>query len=318
MRKLNFDEIKAITFGALVIKEEKDGIHFYKCTPKQNMAWADLSKELGERALRTTGIRLDFITNSSKIHFSPSSGNKFEIWVNGFLKQQILMDEFAGERIADIELGEGAKRVMLAFPSHTTGVLDFVEIENGAYIKPSEFSEKMLFIGDSITQGWESYYDTLSYAYRTGMHFDADFVVQGIGGASYHKSTFDMDIDYDPDTVIVAFGTNDYYFYHGVELVIEAAKDYLSLVKERYRDKRIVVITPIWRADMDEEPLKGNFLPIRDGIEKVAKDLQLEVVDGFKLVPHLRKFFADSFLHPDDNGFGLYAENLIKYLSNRG
>lgn len=314
MRKLSFNEIKEITFGALDIIKQNDGIHFYKCTEKQNKAWANLSKELGERALRTTGIRFHFITNSSKIQFSVSSGNKFEIWINGLLKQQILIDEPESKRITDIELGEGEKNVMIAFPSHTTGILDFIEVEDNSYITPNKFSKKMLFIGDSITQGWESQFDTLSYAYRTGMHFDADFVIQGIGGASYYKSTFDMDIAYDPDTIIVAFGTNDYYLYHSVELVVGAAKEYLSLVKERYGDKRIVVITPIWRADMDEEPLKDNFLPIRDGIEKVAKDLELEAVDGFKLVPHLRKFYADNFLHPDDNGFGLYAENLIKEL----
>lgn len=77
------------------------------------------------------------------------------------------------------------------------------------------------------------------------------------------NATFDLSINYNPDTVIIAFGTNDYYLYHSVELVVGAAKDYLSLV----------------------------------------------------LVPHLRKFYADSFLHPDDNGFGLYAENFIKYLT---
>lgn len=46
------------------------------------------------------------------------------------------------------------------------------------------------------------------------------------------------------------------------------AKDYLYLVKERYVNRRIVVITQIWQADMNEEPLKGNFLPTRDGNEK--------------------------------------------------
>ena len=315
MKKLSFEEIKANIFGALSVTKEDDGIHFYKCTEKQIQAWNNLSEGLKKNALGTTGIRFDFITNSEHIRFSTSSGNKFEVWVNGLLKEQILMDDLNDSgRVADIELGSGKKRVMIAFPSHSIGVLKFFEIDKNSYIKPSRFSKKMLFLGDSITQGWESNYDTLSYAYRTAMHFDADFVIQGVGGGSYHKTTFDLDINYEPDIVIVAFGTNDYFSYHNLDLVISTAKEYLSLVSEKYGNKRVVVITPIWRADMNSEELNGNFIPIREGIEKVALDLGFEVADGFKMVPHIKSFFADNYLHPNDNGFAIYADNLIKTL----
>lgn len=314
MKILSFEEICKITFGALDIKQESDGIHFYKCTEKQNKAWTALSHDLGVRALTTTGIRFDFITDSKILKLAAVSGNKFDIWINGLLQEQILMDDLS-DRISNVNLGDGEKRVMIAFPSHTTAVLSSVEIEEKSFLKPSKFDRKMLFLGDSITQGWESEYDTLSYAYRVGMNFDADFVIQGIGGAYYHKSTFDTDIKYEPDTVIVALGTNDYFSYHDVGLVIDASREYLSLVKQRYSDRRIVVITPIWRADKDEESLANKFMPIRKGIEKEALNLGLEVVDGFKMVPHIGKFFADGFLHPNDMGFGIYADNLIQYLT---
>lgn len=316
MKRLNFEEIKGITFGALSITKEEDGIHFYKCTAKQNEVWANLSDDLGRGALTTSGVRFDFLTNSEHIRFSASSGGKFEIWVDGLLKEQIKSKGAnEGISVANIELGKGEKRVIFAFPSHSIGVLDFFEIDDNSFVTPSQHDKKILFLGDSITQGWDAFYDTLSYAYRTSMYFDADSIIQGIGGAPYHKSAFDMDIAYDPDIVIVELGTNDYLRYRNVEIVINGAKEYLSLVKQKFADKRIVVITPTWRADMDKEPLKGNFLPIRDGIEKAAIDLNFEVVDGFKLLPHIEEFFADGYLHPNDNGFSLYAANLIKALT---
>jgi len=34
------------------------------------------------------------------------------------------------------------------------------------------------------------------------------------------------------------------------------------------------------------------------------------LIEGEKLVPHLPEFFEDGFLHPNDIGFGIYAQNL--------
>ena len=39
------------------------------------------------------------------------------------------------------------------------------------------------------------------------------------------------------------------------------------------------------------------------------------VVDGWNLIPHLYAFFADQILHPNDQGFSLYAENLYKKIT---
>ena len=65
--RLSFDQIKSVTVGALSVKREDDGIHFYKCTEKQIDAWYRQREGLGNGARTTTGVRLDFITNSEKI-----------------------------------------------------------------------------------------------------------------------------------------------------------------------------------------------------------------------------------------------------------
>ena len=91
--KLSSEQIKTITVGAVSITEEPDGMHFFKCTDKQNKAWAELRQELGYRALTTTGVRLDFHTDSQNLGFTVSGG-KFELYVDNLLRGQYN----AGER----------------------------------------------------------------------------------------------------------------------------------------------------------------------------------------------------------------------------
>ena len=51
---------------------------------------------------------------------------------------------------------------------------------------------------------------------------------------------------------------------------------------------------------------------IRENIKGIH---DIIVVSGWNLVPHLPEFFEDEYLHPNDQGFSLYAENLYKQIS---
>ena len=63
--KLSFEEIKNITVGAVKIWEETDGVYFAKMTDGQLAAYKALSDTLFGTASATTGIRLDFHTDSA-------------------------------------------------------------------------------------------------------------------------------------------------------------------------------------------------------------------------------------------------------------
>ena len=213
---LTLDQIKQITVGAVHIEECADGIHFYKCTQKQIDAWKQQNEGLGERAAGSTGVRLDFHTTSQAMTFRVSQGAKFELYVNGLLRAQYNMEKTPEITVAlDDPLGDplAEKRVTLCFPSHNNGgVLQSLELDDGSTVTPHRFDYKMLFIGDSITQGWASDFDTLSYAYRVSRFFNAESVIQGIGGSYYCEEAFDH-IPFDPDVVLVAYGTNDFGHY---------------------------------------------------------------------------------------------------------
>jgi len=305
---LSADTIRQITTGAVNIEEKEDGLHFYKCTEKQINAWLAQGKELHRGANTTTGIRLDFSTNSKTLRFQLASAGKYELFVDGLLNKQYLFAEDSCKEIAYNSDTDGIHRITLHLPSHSAGVVKAVEIDDGAWVRHWEYKCRMLFLGDSITQGWDSVYDTNSYAYRVSHFFDADSVINGIGGAYYHTDTFDT-IPFDPDMVIIAYGTND-----SPEQLRLQAPAYLDLIQAAYPDKKIVVISPIWRCSPDGSPADSAFYAKCAFIEEEASKRKFHLIRGLELVPPVVEFFADGFLHPNDIGFAVYAENLCKRL----
>lgn len=307
---LTFEQIKSITFGAVHVIEKKDGIHFMKCTQKQIDAWYKLRTDLGERAETTTGVTLDFHTNSKDVEFSVV-GNKFEVLVNGVLIQQVpnVSEVTQNEHIIHVELSGDKNRVTLVFPSHAVGILRTISIADGAYLHPHQFDRKILFIGDSITQGWASQFDCLSYAHRVADFYNAERVINGIGGAIFAPITYD-EIPFDPDIVIVAYGTNDYDYYRTYEEYKSNVSTYLEMIANAYQEKAVFVISPIWRFDQDNPRQMGTFDKCCQTVKEEAERLGFFAVDGYELVPHMDSFYAD-VVHPNDLGFGVYADKLI-------
>lgn len=306
--KLTKEQIIAHTVGFVNVKDGADGIGFTKCSDKTVKAWYGYSDTLGERALTTTGIRLDFHTDSRSFK-AEISGEKFELLIDGRICKKYAKDE-----TVDVTLPEGDTRVTLAFPSHSVGVLKSVTIDDGAYVKAHEYAAKILFIGDSITQGWNSAYDTMSYAWQVTRMLDAKSVINGVGGGFFAADIFDTS-DFDPETVVIAYGTNDFSRYKTYDEYRKNAHEFMDLVKDAYGDKRIICVTPIWREDENTVKTIGDFHSCRKIVEDEAKSHGFTVVDGYAIVPHNMDFFADA-LHPNDLGFTEYAKNLVNVIRN--
>lgn len=311
---LTYEQIKSIAFGWVKVTETENGLQFYKCTQKQIDAWYALSQTLGVRAEKTVpGVRLDFHTDSKRLSFE-ANGN-FEVYVNDLFRAKFKMEELGGR--AEMDLCDALNqplsdvRVTLIFPSHfADSVLKSVTLDDGAYVKPHQFDRKILFIGDSITQGWDSGYDSLSYAWRLIRYFNADAVIHGIGGGYFHPSTFDH-IEFDPDFVILALGTNDFGKNATVKEMTDKAAAFMDLLAAEYKGKKIFYISPTWRA-AQEKPM-GSFAECRNALIREATARGLIHINGLDMVPPDPTFFADETpLHPNALGFGIYAENLIR------
>ena len=314
--RLSFEEVKSITFGFVHSFEDANGMHFAKCTDKQVAAFGSFWEGLGNNAKATTGIRLDFHTSSKRFAFGAASGRRFELYINGTFREIYKAQDGEGAELSyDINEAGEENRVTLYFPAHDTpGVLSYVELDDGATVVPHKFDCKIFFIGDSITQGWNSTYDSLSYANRVSDFFNADSVIQGVGGAFFHPSIFDEAIDYDPDFVIFAFGTNDWGIQKSHDELRANAAAFIEAITKKFAGKKIFGLSPIWRGNSGELKPAGYFVDVCKTVKEEIVKHGVTLIDGETLTPHMTDFFADLYLHPNGLGFGVYAENLCKQL----
>ena len=312
--KLTLEQFKQITVGALQIWED-NGFHFRKMTANQLEAFRAISQAQFNNASATTGIRFDFHTNASYIKYATLTNGKYELEIDGLLTNHLTAT--AGEEISySLPNDKKEHRVTLHLPSHgAPGGLAYLELSDNASFTRHTFDRKFLIIGDSITQGWKTEIDTLSYAYRVSNHFNAESIIQGTGSACFNVTTIEK-LDFDPDTVFVAYGTNDMGGVKTLDEMRDRCEPFLKKIKEFYPQAHIVVITPIWCVNYDVPRAYGALSGIGETIGAVARELGMTVVMGEKMIPPLAHLFIDN-VHPNDVGFAFYAHNLIRELSKK-
>lgn len=308
--KLDFSTICDITVGAMQIWQEENGVHFSKCTKEQLVEWEKYGPSIFENTKATTGVRLDFYTDSSFVKVEVAQGKKFEVKINGLLTHKFTnADDSAW--CFEIPLKGKLTRVTIVLPCHNpSGVIKAIEIEDGATVEKHAFDKKILFLGDSITQGWDADYDSLSFAYLLSDFFNADSIIQGVGSARFAPETA-IKIPFNADMVVISYGTNDYHTLQTLEEILSKEQEFLGKIKELYNGAEIFVISPIWRMDTHIPMPVGSFENCCCEIKKIVKKLGIKLIDGEKMVPPIPRFMADD-LHPNDLGFSLFALNLLR------
>ena len=305
---LTNSEIIELAVGSVDYEETDGKLHLYRCLKEQREAYAKLSETLGLWSGRTNGVRLDFVTDSSLFSFKVIVGKKYELFVNGIKTDHIELP--AGEIFyKELDNSKGENRLTLIFPSHEAGVIDEVALSVGANYRryAHTFGKKILFIGDSITQGWDTVSDSNSYAYQVSLRYDADTVIFGVGGAYFHESIVPSVDNYKPDVVIVAFGANDHH--KGEETLIKNMHGFLDKLLPLYKDSQIIGLTPIHGRNT----VRGEKSDFRKRIESIYDEYSIEYIDGASLVSKSDDNYADSY-HPNDKGYLEMADNLMPLL----
>jgi len=323
---LQLDQIKSTVFGALRIYEKNGKIIFSRFTKKQeerfNQTLNYVNKPLKCQA--TSGMKFDFYTTSENVKLVAECSLAttrpycyFDVYVDGEFFNHVGYDgDFTKTVTLDLTLKSGKKRVTIYLPNLYKAQFLSLEIDDGAVFEPYEHKRKFLFLGDSITQGYIAQYSSKSYANLVSKMFDAQVLNQAIGGAYFDADDFDEDICYEPDTVFIAYGTNDWA--HGYDFE-RTSKELFDKVIARYKNSNIIYILPIWRGDtkIKEANAKMKFESMHEIMKNVcAQYPQMKVIDGMKLVPHDPKYFAQDILHPNDSGFCQYANNLYAMLKD--
>lgn len=313
---LTNNELKKIYFGAYFFEETEDG---YLQAFQYGKAQMDYFKEAFDfwydRCMATTAKTLEFSTTATEISFEykiiwKGSDDSFELMIDGLITKVEYVKELKDEGKITWTLPAGKKDVVIYLPIDATVLIRNVNIN--AELTPAVKGDKVLWLGDSITQGYGPLRSSCSYVSVANRILGYDILNQGIGGYIYdNKSLMKMD-GYAPEKIIVAMGTNQYG-----DKKPEVVRDYYDTLTGIYgNDIPILCITPIWRGDhIDELPVFYKFC---DDIRKIASSYKnVTVIDGLKMVPHLSEYYLDD-LHPNPLGAEIYGRNLVEIIRKIG
>ena len=330
--KMNITEkqLREIVKGVVSLSQEDGWFRFSRFTEKQFGYYFEKTPDtLYPKTFATAGMYLECMTDASEISFDfrvfAASSRFFysvDLYIDGVFCDEMYVMNYLRKKEGSVSfsLPEGAHRITVYFPNLMRMDIANLQFKDATFIQPIDTDMKILFLGDSITQGYDAYHSSLAYANLLGKALGAETLNQAVGGEIFDEKILDEALPFDPDMVLIAYGTNDWAVQPNYETFITAADTFLKKIKEIYPDKTLVYISPIWRGDSQkpfgtqEETPVGAFEDAVSALKALAKEIGFFVVDGFRLTPHISDFFADQFLHPNDLGFSIYAQNLLQAL----
>lgn len=272
------------------------------------------------RAAASSGMMLDFKTDSSKLSFcvtsEPAAATPWfgmDVMVDGHLVHHIFNRNGRVCEKVQLPLSEGFNRVTVFLPNLCSVWLSDFMLDDGANCVPAAHSRKLLFIGDSITQGYTTEHPSRTYANLLMQALDAECLNQAIGGEVYNAAQLDDANGYQPDLIIAAYGCNDWKLKYDLT---ENAGRWYERLHEIYGDVPVCVLLPVWRTDIPQKEAEGRepFLQARQRIAEVCRQYpNCRVIDTYDFVPHDLAFFEDH-VHPNEAGFALYADAVLKAL----
>ncbi|MBR3524212.1 MAG: SGNH/GDSL hydrolase family protein [Lachnospiraceae bacterium] len=330
------EELKKYYFGAYSFEETEDGwLQAFQYSKPQMEYFKGAFDFWYDRCMATTAKTIEFVTGATKLSFDYrfiwlGSPDSFELSVDGQIAKIVyvkdILDkkghmlrkkedgypvwEFPIDGSIVWELPEGKKHVTVYLPADATVLLRNFEV-NAAVERP-EKKEKVLWLGDSITQGYGPLRSTMTYVSVANRLLDYDIINQGIGGYVYDKKSLMKMEGYQPDKIIVALGTNQFQ-----SETMKDVEEYYERLEEIYGDEiPVLCITPIWRGEQPEGYAK--FVSFCENIKKIAGSYKnVTVLDGFSLVPHLMEYYLDG-LHPNCLGTENYGRNLVEAIRKLG
>jgi lysophospholipase L1-like esterase len=268
-----------------------------------------------ERCTASNAKTLEFTTEAKEISFDyriiwKGSPDSFELVVDGLVTAITYVKDVLDTGTITWELPEGKKNVIIYLPADATALIRNFKADSP--VQRAKKNEKVLWLGDSITQGYGPLRSSCTYVSVANRLLNYEIVNQGIGGYIYDKGSLMKMEGYDPDKIIVALGTNQY----GDEDMTAVEEYYETLTGIYGHEIPILCISPIWRGDSVEGiPALMAFC---EKVKEIAGRYgNVKIIDGMKLVPHLPEYFLDN-LHPNCLGCEIYAENLVREIRRIG
>ena len=315
-KTLNPQQLRSIYFGAYDFRETPEGyLQAFQYSGAQMAYFRSAFDFWYDRCMASTAKTLELTTDADALSFDyriiwEGSQDSFELAVDGRITEIRYVKDLPREGRLAWSLPAGRKNVVLYLPADATVLIRRLTLD-GDFV-PARKGEKVLWLGDSITQGFGPLRSGQTYVSVANRLLNWDVINQGIGGYVYDKRSLMRMEGYQPDKIVVALGTNQF----GCETMRDVEEYYETLMGIYWETMPVLCITPLWRGDVpDGWPTLKRFCANLTAI--AAAYPNVTVVDGFELVPHLPEYFLDN-LHPNALGCEVYGRNLVEAIRRLG
>ena len=314
--KLSNTSIKKLVKGACYFEERNGYLYPYHYT-KEQIEYFSRFDFWDIRARLFAGGKIEFLTDATEISIKVlhscfcSCHSTLDLYVNDVCHSIAYLKNCGGS-VVDYALPQGKKKVSIYFPIDSEiGIKDL--IFNGYCKTVKEKQKRVLAIGDSITQGYGAVWAGASYINVFSRLYGCEVLNQAIGGYRFDEGGVQRIEGYDPDIIIVALGTNYYNDLSSYDYETETIKFFAKL-NNVFPDKKIVVITPVWRNDsVDWDRFNWCIDVIRSCCKRYENVM---TINGFDLIPNVNECYLEDKVHPNAYGMLLMGTNLYEQVKN--
>ncbi len=314
--KISNNTLKKLVWGVVDFYEDKGYLGFnrfsekqleyFKALPQNYQYWYDI-------ATYSCGVNINLKSDATKLCFdyrlpTPRGNNTVDLYIDGMLHSVYNLNSPKGK--VEFDMPNGKKTLKIYMPIDCPIEVKNFEF-NGSYSSVKQSGKKVLFLGDSITQGFGTHVASLCFSLTVARELGYNHLQQGVGGFRYEGGVVEKTGDFTPDGIIVALGIN---YHDNMSYDYEKAIDeFYENLDKHFKGVPVVVITPIKRIGPPANPVRLAAL-VEYLLNTVKKYPNVKVIDGQALVPEVKEFFLPDGVHPSTAGYMMYAKNLIPEL----
>ena len=315
-----------------VLKTEVDGegrLRFRRFTPEQVEDYRLDGEAFTIRCRASANVTLDFVTDGDWVELaydlqtgSSRKSYDMDLYVDGTLFDAKHEEGFE-PGVARFALPEGTHRVTVFLPWSAELMLRSLALSDGAKVEPAPpKSMRILAVGDSITQGYKARHPGCTWVGKVTRDLDAEVFDLGVGGYRFLTNSLLHPTRWQTDLIVLAYGTNDYSKYEQADEYRRLAEAYMERLTELYPDVPILMMLPIYRNDESYREKAARRAYTLEDARQILREIagrfpQVTVLDT-AFYPHHADFFAPDYLHPNDLGFLVQGEEVVRAIRKMG
>lgn len=326
--KLNGKDLLKYIHNTVDCSVDDDGnVIPFRFTSEQIKAYKKLSTNIdfGKNAVTSTNVTIDLNTDSDilGLEFLPEvcidkGFFSFDLLVNGRLFASEYITNYNTKIIA-FRLPEGFNHIQLFFPWNAKIEIKNLILNDNCKITPVLYDRTIIAFGDSITQGYIVDHPCLSYVGRITNICNAEVLNQGVGGFFFDDESLDTELKkFNPNCIIIGYGTNDASCLDDLDEIIANQKKYLEKLRAIFPETRMLAFLPIWGNDprLKARNLIRSFSSdgVNRGLAEVYTEYNVETVRDY-FYPRINDFYSPDLVHPNTIGGILMGDEIVAALN---